>query len=161
MAVFLLDEARLKQLRPGFETAFAMKVKEAVLQVFHGDARAGARSLRGCGFGLTPSGDDFIAGLLAALPVLEKLHRVSLARLRDRIHAAARGTNRLSNSFLDQARDGCFSARFRALLLALGRGKEYNIRVQTKGLLAVGETSGSDMGVGFLMTVRRGGVLWR
>lgn len=144
-----------------FERHLRGKLREAVDGLFSGQLLAGIGKLRGLGCGLTPSGDDFIAGLLAAIPVIEQLHHVRLDQLKQSIYDVAHGGNRLVNSFLEMARDGCYFARFRDVLLAMACGDIKRIRNKTQDLLAMGETSGCDMGVGFIMTVRQGGVLWR
>ena len=70
---FLLDDTRLANFQTKSERAFAAHMAHSVHQVFHGHLLQGIRSLKGCGPGLTPSGDDFIAGLLVGLHVLGQL----------------------------------------------------------------------------------------
>lgn len=158
---FLLTADRHAEVLSAFDRNCRARFRAGVSALFTGRAMAGIEQIKGLGPGLTPSGDDFIAGLLAALPVVEQLQRVRLDRLRQSVYDAAQSGNRLVNSFLQMAREGCYFARFRDVLVALVRGRAGCIRTKTQDLLAMGETSGCDMGVGFLMTVRQGGMLCR
>ncbi len=115
----------------------------------------GIAKLRGLGFGLTPSGDDFIAGLLTALNLKELTTGTDLTEIKESVFGAAKGQNPLSNSFLSLARDGCFFERLKNLLLSLGSGDEDRVRASAKPLISHGETSGSDLGVGFLLTMQK------
>jgi hypothetical protein len=69
---FLLDRNRRKNFRAGFERAFAQQITRGVRHIFHGRLLEGIRHLKGCGLGLTPAGDDFIAGLLIGLHLLQR-----------------------------------------------------------------------------------------
>jgi hypothetical protein len=64
---FLLDKARTAGFRGGFEQNLVRQVREGAGLLFGDEPARGARLLRGCGFGLTPSGDDFLAGVLIGL----------------------------------------------------------------------------------------------
>jgi hypothetical protein len=140
---FLLDASREQNFRTGFERKFVEHVKYCVRQIFHGDQLAGVRALRGSGLGLTPSGDDFIAGHLIGLNLR--------GEPTDEVFEAARSDNIFSNTFLDLARQGRVFGRMKNLILALidGRG----VRECAERLFAVGGTSGADLATGFLMTM--------
>ena len=84
---------RRKNFRRGFERLFADQIGRGVHQVFNGKLLEGIRYLRGCGFGLTPAGDDFIAGLLVGLNLLPKLRGQNLQPAMDAIFRAAQGDN--------------------------------------------------------------------
>lgn len=143
---FLLDDRRTENFRAGFERTFAAQVKQSVSKVFHGDRLDGVRTLSGCGIGLTPSGDDFIAGLLIALHLRGETV--------DDIFEAARSDNIFSNSFLNLARQGRLFGRMKNLILALMHGDDAAVREATRRLLAIGESSGADLGTGFYITIR-------
>jgi hypothetical protein len=151
---FLLDEERTAQFRPGFEQGFVEHVSRGVRQVMSGDLLDGVRALKGCGLGLTPSGDDFIAGYLIGLNLLQQLRGQDCRKTADVVFQAARSGNVFSNSFLDLARRGLLFGRMKDLILALVRGGEGAVRVCTGKLLAIGGSSGADLGTGFFMTVR-------
>ena len=103
--------------------------------------------LAGRGMGLTPSGDDFIAGMMLALwadraaltPRAAFLYRVAAPR-----------TTLLSRAFLRAARDGLADAHWQRLLRALAGGGEAEVRRAASEALAFGATSGVDMAAGFL-----------
>ena len=151
---FLLDEKRTRNFRPGFERAFVGQVRRGVHQIMNGNLLNGVRSLKGCGMGLTPSGDDFIAGLLIGLNLLQQLRGRDYRKTADAVFETAKGGNAFSNSFLDLARRGLFFGRMKDLVLALVRDSEQAVRKSTERLLAIGASSGADLGTGFFMTVR-------
>ncbi len=143
---FLLDDTRMVHFRSGFEENFAEQVKFSVHQIFHGDRLHGVRTLAGCGIGLTPSGDDFIAGHLIGLNL-----RGETAR---QVFEAARSNNIFSNTFLDLAQQGRLFGRMKNLIMSMMDGSEEIVRECTERLFAVGGTSGADLGTGFYMTMR-------
>ncbi len=104
-------------------------------------------SLAGWGKGLTPSGDDFIAGMLVALwtdyaaltPRAAFLYQMAAAR-----------TTRLSRAVLRAARDGFVDAHWHALLTALAGVGIPSLREAVEAVFAFGATSGLDMVAGFL-----------
>lgn len=147
---FLLDDQRIQNFHSGFERAFAEQVKRSVNQIFLGDRLNGVRSLSGCGIGLTPSGDDFIAGLLIGL----NLRGAGFRGLVNQVFAAARSKNIFSSSFLDLARQGLLFGRMKDLILALLHGGQKAVCNSAEKLFAVGGSSGADLGTGFLMTMR-------
>jgi hypothetical protein len=153
---FLLNDKRTQNFRSGFERTFVKQVKRSVGQIFSGDRLNGVRTLSGCGLGLTPSGDDFIAGLLIGL----NLRGTGFRGFAEQVFAAARSDNIFSNTFLDLARRGLLFGRMKNLIFALVHGDADAVRGATGGLLAVGESSGADLGTGFVLTVSGGvGVL--
>jgi hypothetical protein len=141
---FLLDERRERNFRTGFERKYVEHVKHSVHRIFHGDRLAGIRQLKGTGLGLTPSGDDFIAGHLIGLNLR--------GEPTDEVFEAAQSGNIFSNTFLDLARQGRLFGRMKSLILALMTGR--GVRECTERLFAIGETSGADLATGFYMTVR-------
>ena len=66
------------------------------------------------------------------------------------------GENFFSNTFLCLARGGLLFERMKNLVYALLYGGRLAVYACTERLFAVGESSGADLGAGFLMTVRRG-----
>jgi hypothetical protein len=116
-----------------------------------GDAAIG---LIGLGPGLTPSGDDFIAGALfaarlraAAEPRVDEtaawLGRAVLAVLPGR-------TNRISAALLGDAAEGLGFAALHELCHALAGGEGGAIDAAARRLVAIGHSSGWDMLTGLL-----------
>lgn len=107
------------------------------------------QALVGLGGGLTPAGDDFLVGALAALewlgsgPVRQELAREAAKRLGE--------TPELSRAFLSRALAGDYSLPVLDLFAALAAGSETDLAAAVARLCAVGHSSGSDL---------LGGVLW-
>ncbi|MBN1249544.1 MAG: DUF2877 domain-containing protein, partial [Anaerolineae bacterium] len=119
-----------------------------------GDVGAVARhaaALSGCGPGLTPSGDDFLAGWMLALWATHHPGRQALC---ETICRSAQGrTTRLSLAFLEAARRGEADQRWHNLLLALSEGGEGDVDTIAAAMAAIssfGATSGVDMLDGFV-----------
>jgi hypothetical protein len=153
---FLLDSKRRKSFRTGFDRAFTEQITRGVHQVFHGQLLEGIRQLKGCGLGLTPAGDDFIAGFLIGLHLLQKLRGQELQPMADAVFRAAKGGNIFSNAFLDLARRGLLFGRMKDLLVALRLSRQGSARNAAEALFAFGGTSGADLATGLLMTLRSG-----
>lgn len=106
-----------------------------------------AQSLLGLGPGLTPSGDDLLAGLLAALwavtwpepSAVPGLRTVLAAFVRE---AAPRATHPVSAVFLTHAAEGLFAEHVRDVLLTLDAPA--GLPAAAARLLAFGASSGAD-----------------
>jgi hypothetical protein len=114
----------------------------------------GVRGLRGCGLGLTPSGDDFLAGLLISLHLLQKLHGKSFQNIADAVFQTAKSDNLFSSTFLDLARRGLIFGRMKELISSLLTESSEAVRKAAEQLLAIGASSGADLGTGFLLTTK-------
>jgi hypothetical protein len=105
----------------------------------------------GLGPGLTPAGDDFIAGLLAALrwqsvasPFAEQL---AAGVMRE----ATKRTNKISAALLRYAAEGLLFAPAIDLGNALGAGDQRSAVTATRRLLDIGASSGADTLAGILV----------
>jgi hypothetical protein len=152
---FLIDPSRLDALRPGFEQVLAAHLGKAVTRIWAGDLASGVRMISGCGFGLTPSGDDFICGMLVGFRLLEQVCGRDLSKKIETVYHAAESDSFLSRNFLAMAYQGCVDARMKALLSALISGDEVVTRERTESVISVGETSGADLLTGLLMTLEK------
>lgn len=127
--------------------------------LLQGDAAAitgAAARLAGLGPGLTPSGDDVLAGILLALRLWPEAAgplgaKVAATLL---VGTAAPRTGRISRAYLWAARQGHAADSWHDLVDALPRG---GIRVTAAAdrILQIGETSGADMLAGFLFSTMR------
>ena len=115
---FLLDAGREDSFRGGFALEFMERVREGVQKLGSGDLAAGAALIRGCGFGLTPSGDDFLAGVLIALNVLQGMDGRSRAGRIDTVFGACGKGGLLSDLFLSLAREGRVDEGMKRLISA-------------------------------------------
>lgn len=109
----------------------------------------GAHALAGLGPGLTPSGDDVLVGCLLALAALPDIDGTSA---RDAIASAIRHrTTQISTAYLDAAARGEASEAWHRLIAAMGTSDAVRVVGAARHVLAVGETSGSEMLGGFVL----------
>jgi Protein of unknown function (DUF2877) len=108
--------------------------------------------LIGLGPGLTPSGDDFLGGLLVALAL------VGRRALRDRLwqalgSAIAERTTDISRAHLAAAAEGLAGAQLHGALNAILRGAGADVEAACAALGRVGHTSGWDALAGALLVL--------
>ncbi|MGQ4809218.1 hypothetical protein NKDENANG_02633 [Candidatus Entotheonellaceae bacterium PAL068K] len=70
---FLLNAGRRVYFRLGFARAYMHPIADGVQQLYGEEIISGVYRLKGCDFGLTPSGDDCLAGLLIGRHVIQHL----------------------------------------------------------------------------------------
>ncbi len=150
---FLIAPERIQNFASAVERALVSRVRRGAEQVFGGSLMEGVSLLKGCGAGLTPSGDDFIAGVLIGLHFVQQARRRELGEVIDAILRAATGNNVFSNTFLDLAGRGRVLGNMKDLLMAVQGEDSDVLRAAVRDLLAVGATSGADLATGFLMTL--------
>lgn len=141
LAVHLLAAA--KPLAVGLQWGLASGDQPAMAE--------GAAGLAGLGGGLTPSGDDYLVGVMHALwaerPPVEAAELSWLLA-----ETAAPRTTPLSAAWLRTAADGQASSLWHDLLSAL-LGQAGPVQPAARSLMAVGHTSGADALAGFLQTL--------
>lgn len=151
---FLFRTDSETDFRKIFERELRKRIRLGVRTICLGNIINGVKIIKGLGFGLTPSGDDFIAGMMYAL----RLHRLFIgrdcSRLISRIYDTAIGGNSLSNAYLYCAKEGCLSIRQKMLVKAILYTDINEVRRRTEDMLTVGETSGADWATGLLMTLK-------
>ena len=114
-----------------------------------------ARGLAGLGPGLTPSGDDLLAGFVAAWTLVGE----ALGRDRagcERVTAAVvaggeRGVSPLGRAWLEHACRGELLEPMTAFVASLLSPTPWDLVATARGALAVGSSSGTDWMVGFLL----------
>ena len=123
-----------------------------------GDCAAAVAALLpliGLGPGLTPSGDDLLAGIAASLvwrACSEPAAQDLACKLTAGIRAAAQArTNRISARLLSHACDGVLYAPAMDLGGALLAGDIAATIISASRLLSIGETTGSDLATGILI----------
>ncbi|MER2600691.1 MAG: DUF2877 domain-containing protein [Caldilineales bacterium] len=143
-----LGQMQAERLAAGLLHAYAA----ADLPALHGYAG----QLAGLGPGLTPAGDDWLAGWLMGLHTRAGLmsataHPLSTADAAAAVLSAAQGrTTRLSLAFLQAAADGAANEAWHNLITTLSKPSKRLLRAATAQVMAHGATSGSDMLAGFL-----------
>lgn len=108
-------------------------------------------TLVGAGPGLTPAGDDVLAGALVAAHATAD-PRLPLWRATTRTALATTGTTAVSRALLHHALDGYACPELDDFLTALCRDR--GISATTTALLAVGHSSGAALIAGVLHTFR-------
>ncbi|MDE0332668.1 MAG: DUF2877 domain-containing protein [Nitrospinae bacterium] len=104
---------------------------------------AAARRLVGLGPGLTPSGDDFLCGVmmtLRALGLMDILNRVSEAVLKQAVYR----TSRISRAHLECAARGQGAQALHETISAMGVADEARLSSALHALDNIGHTSGWD-----------------
>lgn len=112
------------------------------------DAARELSGLIGLGSGLTPSGDDFLCGVLAGLTLAGETDAPFCGCLREDIRSRLRDTVDISAAFLDCALSGQYSLAVNNLLPLPSAG---DIR---ESFLAIGHSSGMDTLCGILYALR-------
>ena len=147
---FLFAFSAENAFRSAFERAMLARMKKAVGLLEAGDYTGGARSLRGLGFGLTPSGDDFLCGWLTGLSFVEANLSADLGDIKDAVYDNALTKNLIANSFTWSAYNGRVNEKTRALLAALAGFDEPRLVNSAKAALKKGQTSGADFCAGLV-----------
>jgi hypothetical protein len=156
---FLLDESRRDDFREGFERAFAEHAANCAYDILYGDLIRGVSRLRGTGFGLTPSGDDFIRGVLIGMALAEAVYGMSLMVTRQYVCEWARTDGVLSDALLFLAEAGRVDEKTKALVVPLLGGRLRDVWESARAICSVGETSGADFATGLLLTLEAGRAL--
>jgi hypothetical protein len=155
-ASFALD--RIVRLEQAFRSKEKKALKDAVSELI------------GLGPGLTPSSDDMLAGLVLLCALYAKNRGCSqrASRLITRVTAeVARGkTTLLSEEYLREAALGRGNEPVMRLCAALLTGGRESVERETKRVLTIGETSGTDTVLGIVLgtmfcTGRLSSLAWR
>ena len=113
------------------------------------------KALVGLGEGLTPSGDDFLVGLLAVLHVTGSLSCSTALQVHEQCCECIRlGTSQLSGEFLRCAFAGHFAEPLVMLVRALCAPESDAWPAHATTLAAVGHSSGVDAMVGIALGCR-------
>jgi Protein of unknown function (DUF2877) len=114
-----------------------------------------ATRVLGLGHGLTPSGDDFVGGILFALehaPLAAWVDALPAVKTRIRL-AAAGATNPISAALLEDLMAGASYRALHDLLAALSSQNAMDVEAAVAQLLRVGASSGADMLAGVLLAL--------
>jgi len=135
----------VEQIQTGFEQAERQPILD------------GAARLAGLGIGLTPSGDDFLIGMLHGLwaqgvedakPLCQAIAHVTIPR-----------TGTLSAAWLEAASQGEATQTWHHFFEAVWAGDEDGIQFFLQEILRTGETSGADALSGFDFILKQEQVL--
>jgi hypothetical protein len=132
-----------------------MDVAQACLARDQTLAAQKARNLVGLGWGLTPSGDDFVGGLLFAFHILQNTYPEDFNGDRDAItdliEWAQKKTNPISYTVLSDLALGQGPEPLHELVNALVMGRDLETAIaHINRLIEIGSTSGWDILTGFM-----------
>ena len=149
----LLAPQREEEFATGFQKAFLSAVRTGTELLYSETPAEGAGKLRGCGFGLTPSGDDYLSGMLFALDFLEKSLGSEYSALRKTVYENSISGSELCNTFLELAKNGEYHISLKNAALSLLQPDPRRTAEAFLKTMETGETSGADLAAGFLLTI--------
>jgi len=142
------QNAFTNDLQAAFDAA-AVQLSRAVVASDCSAISATAAALAGLGPGLTPAGDDLLAGMMLALQAGSQPQ--ARAYCGTIFEAAAPRTTRLSGAFLRAAYEGKVDERWHDLLRSLASGDNVLVDQAAAAVAAFGATSGVAMLDGFVL----------
>ncbi len=155
---FLIKPKLEENFETRFQRAFVKHTKSAWNEIENENILQGITKMKGSGIGLTPSGDDFIAGMLYALVLIEKINNTDTSKIRKSIYEAAISNNDISRNMLCYASIGAYFKQFKDLQTAF-INNDRNTKDYLINLIKIGETSGSDMLTGFYLILKNKQIL--
>ena len=147
---FLFSFSSEDSFKTVFERTMLEGMKKGAALLEAGDYANGARALRGLGFGLTPSGDDFLCGYLTGLNFIEVNLPADLSDVRDSVYDNAVTKNFISQSFTYCAYNGRVNEKTGKLLAAMAGSDDKRLILAAKASLRSGHTSGADFCAGLI-----------
>lgn len=148
---FLFDGPKHSNTENSFESVLQRRFFEGTRMITGNKILEGVSILKGIGFGLTPTGDDLISGLLLALNVRKLLYRENLQSLIEDIFDVVKNSNPLSMAFLRSAKDGRPFEKLKRMISSLFSSDTKELVRRMSDLLTVGATSGADIAVGLII----------
>lgn len=145
---FLLAPAPSDDGQSGFQRELRRVARTAVEDIW-AHPREAARQLHGLGRGLTPSGDDLLAGLMIGARFAGSAAR----HIHHWAHVADESPP-LVRSFLELACEGRVNDAIKRLIQALLHPEPSGWRARADVVLAHGATSGADFLTGFVLGAR-------
>ena len=109
-------------------------------------------SLIGLGPGLTPSGDDFLGGIMIMLRLLKQNNKIK--RLAGAIEIAASATNEISQAHLKAAAQGLGAEPLHATISDIILNRSPELRASLQRLSTIGHCSGWDALAGAVIALR-------
>jgi hypothetical protein len=156
---FLLKEARNSHLVSAFHRQLVKRVNEAWEYLLRLQVDEGVRLMLGAGYGLTPSGDDFVAGWMTGLDLLTRLFHRPVAKEIGLVSRQLKGGNPISRNLFWCTLRRRYVKRIRDLLQAIGRASCSEVEQCARDVLRIGETSGADFSTGLVACLSLHGVL--
>ncbi|MFD0621154.1 DUF2877 domain-containing protein [Paenibacillus sp. GCM10027629] len=141
----------------------SLMLQEALLQHRVSDALRHAAGLIGLGPGLTPSGDDFLVGLLSTFHMENSPGRIYQGFGEKIVDVARTLTNEISYTALKQASKGRVRESITRLLHSITCGKQEELILSLDKVLNIGSSSGTDIVYGIVcgleINIKAGGTV--
>lgn len=143
-----------------FDLALSNQLQLGVDFILKSQLLNGASILKGVGHGLTPSGDDFISGLLMGASILSNYAEKypNILETINELYYVAKGGNRISNTSLFASKCGRVSYNMNQFLKALSSNSKTTpdqINKAFKKLSEIGHSSGIDTAAGLFVSLTR------
>lgn len=138
-----------------FETNLGANFRQGMELFLAGKHVEATRTIKGLGYGLTPSGDDFLSGLLVSAVISGATDFV------ETILPLSRGRNSISNSFLACAAEGKMTSTIKELVYSVLYLGKNDIHDCIPDVLRKGETSGIDTVAGLVFGLKNRTTLFR
>lgn len=170
---------RLKNFSTPFAEAFAERARAGAQALCDGRLADGAKSMKGIGFGLTPSGDDFNAGFILAQHVaallttesesnesypfgigktpgaqMQQIYTNKNMNKINELYKIAWGKNIFANTFLHHAKNGWVTEKIRALISAMCNSDQTILAKAIPRALESGASSGADFLTGLVLGLK-------
>lgn len=129
-----------KLLQQEFEKAFSF---------FIDDFFESTRRFRSIGKGLTPAGDDFIAGVLYGIDCLESISKSNYSDIKIQLTEIAENDNLFSRNMQHLAKEARYFKRLQDFLAFFFSKGVTNETSPFRQLIRTGDTSGADLLTGF------------
>jgi len=130
------DKAYIEQMELAF-SLFETQLYESII------------AFKSRGAGLTPSGDDFIAGVLFGIDLLAGIHKKDYSEIKQNIYEISISNNLFSNNMLRLAYHAKYFKRLKEFLNAFFYLILNDKKHSFEQLISVGDTSGADLLSGF------------
>jgi hypothetical protein len=153
LATFIFPNSSLTTALPSATTEIA-KIKNFI-GARHSNAEdilEPVTALIGLGPGLTPSGDDFLGGIMIALNLLEEVEKCRV--LASAVENAASATNDISRAHLNAAAQGVGAEPLHATIGDVISNRNHALKASLERLDAIGHCSGWDALTGVVITLR-------
>jgi len=143
-----------KELEQNFTTLFEKElvkiIKIGYNQIKEKNYLEGIKNIKARGSGLTPAGDDFVAGFLVAKNLKNKCFAEDNSILCQNIFEISKSQNIFSNTFIEHAFKSFYFAKLKMFLKTFFANKETDFENATINLCKTGNSSGADLLSGFL-----------
>ncbi|MFZ5967569.1 MAG: DUF2877 domain-containing protein [Bacillota bacterium] len=167
--LFHQRKVEVERLRNPYTTFIYPRIRNFLQQIMIENVQEMCQTVKkivGFGPGLTPSGDDFLAGLMTAVVYCADYHQADVAGVQKNHEVMMKGslkqTTRVSAEMLGFAAKGETSESNRKFLIDLFSTTENGDLISSiRNVLSVGETSGTDFLAGIYIGCRLGDVLYR